>query len=133
MRPAGPALADKGALVITSEPGGAKVFIDGQRKGTTPMQRGQNFMLKIEEGEYRVRAEFPGTPAREAEESVYVGGGALQPVHLVPLPLMRRVEAGCFQMGSPAGEPERQDSEGPQHRVCLPAFELGQYEVTFAE
>jgi len=46
---------------------------------------------------------------------------------MVPIP------KGCFQMGSPDGEPGRASDEDPQHRVCVPAFELGRYEVTTEE
>jgi len=46
-------------------------------------------------------------------------------------PEMVPIPAGSFLMGSPAGEPEREDDEGPQHQVQVPTFELGKYEVTF--
>ena len=36
-------------------------------------------------------------------------------------------------MGSPDSEPEREDNEGPQHWVQVPAFEIGSYPVTFAQ
>ena len=42
----------------------------------------------------------------------------------VPIP------AGCFEMGSPDGEEGRYPNEGPLHRVCPKAFELGRFEVT---
>jgi formylglycine-generating enzyme required for sulfatase activity len=45
----------------------------------------------------------------------------------VPIP------AGCFVMGSPDQEKGRYANEGPVHNVCLPAFELGQFEVTQGE
>ncbi len=35
------AQAEKGMLEVTSEPGDAKVFVDGQRKGSTPAQAGK--------------------------------------------------------------------------------------------
>ena len=34
-------------------------------------------------------------------------------------------------MGSPAEEDGRDDDEGPQHEVTVPAFAIGKYEVTF--
>ena len=43
------------------------------------------------------------------------------------------VPAGKFLMGSPAHEPGRFDSEGPQHVVTLKAFALGKYDVTSEE
>ena len=36
-------------------------------------------------------------------------------------------------MGSPAGEAERSDSEGPQHRVTFSGFWLGKYAITQAQ
>ncbi len=52
-------------------------------------------------------------------------------------PEMVVVPAGSFMMGSPADEKDRQDDEGPQHKVALSsAFAVGKFEVTrgqFAE
>jgi formylglycine-generating enzyme required for sulfatase activity len=48
-------------------------------------------------------------------------------------PWLIALPAGSFMMGSPATEPEREKDEGPQHRVQLKAFAVGQYEVTFAQ
>ena len=45
-------------------------------------------------------------------------------------PVMVAIPAGRFVMGSPAGEPGRFDSEGPQHAVSVRAFALGKYDVT---
>lgn len=44
-----------------------------------------------------------------------------------------QIPAGEFLMGSPKDEPERLDREGPQHRVQVPGFWMGQYPVTQAE
>jgi formylglycine-generating enzyme required for sulfatase activity len=43
---------------------------------------------------------------------------------------MVQIPAGSFQMGSPGTEAERADDEGPQHRVQLQSFFLGQTPVT---
>lgn len=43
-------------------------------------------------------------------------------------PEMVRIPGGCFQMGSPASEPDRSDEER-QHEVCVKAFEIGVHEV----
>ena len=48
------------------------------------------------------------------------------------LPLLW-IPAGEFVMGSPGDEPERMDREGPQHRVRLEGFWLGQTLVTQAQ
>ena len=46
---------------------------------------------------------------------------------MVPVP------AGTFTMGSPATEKDREGDEGPQKKVSLSAFWMGEHEVTFAE
>ena len=46
---------------------------------------------------------------------------------------MVRIPAGSFVMGSPPEEPERLDSEGPQHRVELGEFLMGQTPITQAQ
>ena len=46
---------------------------------------------------------------------------------MVPLP------AGTFMMGSPESEIGRTGNESPLHEVTLPAFAIGQTEVTFAQ
>ena len=50
----------------------------------------------------------------------------------VSLPLIA-IPAGEFVMGSPADEPERLNNEGPQHRVRLQGFLMGQTPVTQAQ
>jgi formylglycine-generating enzyme required for sulfatase activity len=40
---------------------------------------------------------------------------------------------GSFLMGSPENEPGRTQNEGPQHRVNVPSFYIGKYEVTQAQ
>ncbi len=49
-------------------------------------------------------------------------------------PEMVVIPAGSFMMGSPAGEKDRDDDEGPQHQVTLAEpFAVGKYEVTRGE
>ena len=43
------------------------------------------------------------------------------------------VPSGSFLMGSPGSELARYDNETPQHRVTIPSFAVGVYEVTFEE
>ncbi|MCI5120087.1 MAG: formylglycine-generating enzyme family protein [Candidatus Electrothrix sp. AUS4] len=40
------------------------------------------------------------------------------------------IPEGCFQMGSPSDEKDRDDDEGPVHEVCVDGFWMGKYEVT---
>jgi formylglycine-generating enzyme required for sulfatase activity len=46
---------------------------------------------------------------------------------------MVRIPAGAFLMGSPPEEPERKGSEGPQHRVELEEYLMGQTPITQAQ
>ncbi len=46
---------------------------------------------------------------------------------------MIRLPGGSFQMGSPDNEQGRYDNEGPQHRVTVPSFSIGKYEITQAQ
>lgn len=46
---------------------------------------------------------------------------------MVPIP------SGTFTIGSPAGEPGREIDEGPQKKITLSAFWMGETEVTFSE
>lgn len=48
-------------------------------------------------------------------------------------PLMKKIPAGAFLMGSPPGESGRNAYEGPQREVAVNAFAIGVYEVTNAE
>ncbi|ARV58657.1 peptidase C14 [Nostocales cyanobacterium HT-58-2] len=43
---------------------------------------------------------------------------------------MVSIPAGSFKMGSPQGEKERRENEGPQRTVNVPAFFMGRFEVT---
>lgn len=53
-------------------------------------------------------------------------GGAGREAEMAFVP----ISPGCFQMGSPDTEAGRRENEGPVHKVCLKAFELGKFEVT---
>ncbi len=50
----------------------------------------------------------------------------------VELPMVK-IAAGSFLMGSPEGEPERFDDEGPQREVKLGAFSMAQTPITQAQ
>lgn len=43
------------------------------------------------------------------------------------------IPGGTFTMGSPSNELKRESDEGPQHKVAIPAFYLGKYQVTQAQ
>jgi formylglycine-generating enzyme required for sulfatase activity len=73
------------------------------------------------------------SPAARAEELPPAGSG--QSFRDCPeCPELVVIPAGNFKMGSPESEPERRDTEGPQHEVMIgERFAVGKYAVTFAE
>jgi formylglycine-generating enzyme required for sulfatase activity len=128
------AAADEiGVLRIFTLPGEAHLFVDDERKGTSPTSSDETFQINLPPGEYRIRATRDGFDP--IERTVFVAGGTEQTIKLSLAPEISMVSlpSGCFMMGSPPDEPERDEDEGPQHEVCLPAFELGAREVTFAD
>jgi formylglycine-generating enzyme required for sulfatase activity len=125
--------SEQGALRIVTLPGNAALSIDGQRKGTSPASAGELFLIRLPPGEHVIRAEKEGFDA--VERTVFVAGDTEQSIELSLAPEIEMVAipGGCFLMGSPVGEPERDKDEGPQHEVCVSEFEIGRYEVTFAQ
>jgi formylglycine-generating enzyme required for sulfatase activity len=69
------------------------------------------------------------TVSREAEMTPYTNNvpGTEVPYSMIPIP------GGQFVMGSPAGEKDRNADEGPQHKVQLSPFWIGQFEITWNE
>jgi formylglycine-generating enzyme required for sulfatase activity len=69
------------------------------------------------------------TIQREKRKAQYfpedLGNGVTLEMVLIP--------GGKFLMGSPEDEPERSDSESPQHEVTVPPFFMGKYPVTQAQ
>ncbi|MCX7114179.1 MAG: SUMF1/EgtB/PvdO family nonheme iron enzyme [Proteobacteria bacterium] len=67
----------------------------------------------------------PFTPGQTFRDTLKIGGEG---------PLMVVIPSGKFMMGSPPDEPERLDSEGPQHEVIIKTpFALGVCAMTFAD
>ncbi len=50
------AWADRGILQISTDPGDAEIYIDGKRKGNSPENSEQAFIIQLKEGEYLVEA-----------------------------------------------------------------------------
>ena len=48
-------------------------------------------------------------------------------------PRMIVVPGGSARLGSPANEPERYESDGPQRQVNIRKFAIGRFEVTYAQ
>lgn len=153
---------DKGVLRITTEPGGARIFINGERVGSSPTQVGQSFAVEVPVGEHRVEAVLPGEGSYESfgfADDVFVAANTLQPLHIditdtrlsaagqaalstlrdrfadcSDCPEMVVIPAGSFTMGSPSNEVGRYGDEGPRRDVTIARpFAMGVYEVTFAQ
>jgi formylglycine-generating enzyme required for sulfatase activity len=72
------------------------------------------------------------TPGAGTSAGVPAAGGVIKDCPECPEVVV--VPAGQFLMGSPPGEPDRDDDEGPQHTVTIARpFAAGKYEVTFDE
>jgi formylglycine-generating enzyme required for sulfatase activity len=73
-----------------------------------------------------------GNEWRKQEEAITVTGYREELADGIAIPMLR-IPEGELLMGSPQHEAERLDDEGPQHRVKLQSFFLGQMPVTQAQ
>jgi formylglycine-generating enzyme required for sulfatase activity len=71
-------------LKIITEPGDAKIFIDGERKGNSPEQAGQSFAIKLPEGSYTIKAHKPDGDYEYTgnKTDVFVAKNSLQTIQL---------------------------------------------------
>ena len=145
----------KGTVKIITEPGEAKIYVNGKRKGTSPAEKGQTFAIKLAEGEYVVEATRLQDDFTESygTKDVFVADDTLQTVQIklnkkrvvaaklaelqakyrdnpAPLPTMVTIPAGSFRMGCVSGR-DCYDREKPVHTVNIKAFKLAATEVTF--
>jgi formylglycine-generating enzyme required for sulfatase activity len=74
-------------------------------------------------------AEVAGQAKTEAEMKPYLEQIKDSDGEFTMLP----IPGGKFMMGSPAGEADRSDDEGPQHEVEIAPFWMGKHEVTWNE
>jgi formylglycine-generating enzyme required for sulfatase activity len=70
-----------------------------------------------------------GNEWQQKTERITVSGYELELAKGIAITMVQ-IPAGSFEMGSPATEAERRDTEGLQHRVELQSFFLGQTPVT---
>jgi formylglycine-generating enzyme required for sulfatase activity len=117
-------------LRVTADVEGGAVFIDDRWQGPLPLH------THLAPGEHIVDVEVPGfAPWRKRIEvgaapgEAHIVSAALRPSNL---PHLTTLPGGCFEMGSPPGEPGRFADEAPQ-RVCLQPFRISRYEVTVGE
>jgi Uncharacterized conserved protein len=90
----------------------------------------------------RAGVRVPAAPKLKQKNGIYIGAewddlpdfAAFKDDDLPWLPEMVMLPAGTFLMGSPPGEAERAEWEGPQHQVEISRrFAIGRYAVTFDE
>ena len=74
--------AEPGMLRITTSPGDAQIFVNGQRKGNSPSQEGQTFAVRLPQGEYTVEARKSDGKDYYGKKSVYVANDSLQTVDI---------------------------------------------------
>jgi hypothetical protein len=75
--------AEPGMLRITTSPGDAQIFVNGQRKGNSPSQEGQTFAVRLPQGDYTVEArKSDGNDYYYGKKSVFVANDSLQTVNL---------------------------------------------------
>jgi hypothetical protein len=75
------AQAEPGMLRITTSPGDAQIFVNGQRKGNSPSQEGQTFAVRLPQGDYTVEAR-KSDGNYYGKKSVYVANDSLQTVNI---------------------------------------------------
>jgi formylglycine-generating enzyme required for sulfatase activity len=129
--PASTAAAGTGTIQVTSTPAGAKILLDGKDLGleTNTSIRG------VAAGDHTVKLTLIRYEDYEQRVTVTAGQTVTIDVILtaVPLlePVMVRLPAGTFMMGSESAE--SQADEKPVHQVTLSSFEIGKFEVTQEE
>jgi hypothetical protein len=74
--------AEPGMLRITTSPGDAQIFVNGQRKGNSPSQEGQTFAVRLPQGDYTVEARKSDGKDYYGKKSVYVANDSLQTVNI---------------------------------------------------
>ena len=74
--------ATPGMLRITTDPGDAQIFVNGQRKGNSPSQEGQTFAVRLPQGEYTVEARKSDGKDYYGKKSVFVANDSLQTVNI---------------------------------------------------
>ncbi len=123
-------------LWIISNPPGADVYIDGRKKGETPVT-----MKDIDIGRYDIKLALEGYETWQRIVQLSAGSQEVLRARLVssawtePVTGMKfvRVPKGCFRMGTPEHNPTGGSDEGPVHNVCIEGFWMGQYEVSNAQ
>jgi formylglycine-generating enzyme required for sulfatase activity len=126
-------VATGGSVTVESEIAG-EIFIDGQATGRRIKAGGTETISNVSTGSTEVWVKDSSGAMIKAPTVMVRQGQTVTAVIERPIPPnFVRIQGGTFTMGSPAGEPERFDYEGPQHQVTVSSFYMGKYEVTQRE
>ncbi|MEI6706079.1 MAG: formylglycine-generating enzyme family protein [Methylococcales bacterium] len=107
------------------------------RSPYSPVNRNLDFGFRFALGQQAkperaaASAQARAVASRSSDSASQSGSQPAQTI-TVSIPKMVAIKGGCFQMGSPKTEVERQDDE-KQHKVCVDDFQLGQYEITIEQ
>jgi formylglycine-generating enzyme required for sulfatase activity len=127
-----------GQLKVESKPAGATVYVDGVRKGVTPL-----LINDVAIGEHNLRFEKDGYVTKEEDAMFYVDQRyTFEVVMMVACKTksftvkgvtfeMIEVEGGTYMMGATKEQEQyAHDNEKPVHEVTVDRFYIGKYEVT---
>jgi formylglycine-generating enzyme required for sulfatase activity len=119
-----------GRLEISSQPPGARLYVDGEPAGETPLT-----IPALSIGEHRLKLTKYTPEAilrHEAPLTINLGTNRVEITRfetITPLANMIHIPAGEFEMGGQPGDENQQ----PPHRVYLDDFYIDQHEVTNAQ
>ncbi|OGT93241.1 MAG: hypothetical protein A2286_12260 [Gammaproteobacteria bacterium RIFOXYA12_FULL_61_12] len=132
-----------GQLQLNVDAPGARVWLDGEAIGQASPNRPLN-QEGLSTGSHRIRIEAEGRQPWEGPVEIQRGQWKQVAAQLKPVEEAKeyrdpssgmefvRIEGGSFQMGSPAGEEDRESDER-QHPVSVGGFYMGKTEVTNAQ
>jgi formylglycine-generating enzyme required for sulfatase activity len=119
-----------GSITVATTPTGAKVYLDGTYKGTSPLT-----LAGVAKGSHIIKVEADGYSPEE--KSVDIPGGRVTAASYVLKEKPKAtanlvfVDGGTFQMGDAFGD--GYGDEKPVHPVTVSSFWLAKYEVTQKE
>lgn len=137
-------LLDKssGSIKVSSDPSGAKIYLDGAYTNTTPdtiadLKAGSYKIKVIKDGYREYTATVSVSEGQEAEVSANLealkkastrGASYIDPTTGTEFVF---VKGGCYQMGDTFGDGDK--DEKPVHEVCVDDFYIGKYDVTVGD
>ncbi|MFA6011332.1 MAG: SUMF1/EgtB/PvdO family nonheme iron enzyme [Desulfobacteraceae bacterium] len=87
----------KGVLRVITNPGGAYLYIDGDRIGSSPVQEGQSFDITLKEGKYKLEAVIPVSEEHERYGSIFDVYVAAESTQILKIDLTERETESAFE------------------------------------